>query len=103
MGEDGFCAGEDGLGEAGEAGDLDAVGFVGGAGEDFVEEDDFLVPLAHGDVAVGYGFSSICEVCELVVVGGEEGAAFDVVVEVLGDGPCDGEAVEGGGAAADLV
>ena len=101
--EDGFGAVEDGFGEAGEAGDLDAVGFVGGAGEDFVEEDDFLVPLADGDVEVGDGFAGVGEVGELVVVGGEEGAALDLVVEVLGDGPGDGEAVEGGGAAADFV
>ena len=38
-----------------------------------------------------------------MVVGGEEGAAADGVVQVLGDGPGDGEAVEGAGAAADLV
>ena len=82
---------------------MDAVGFVGGAGEDLVEEDDLLVPLADGDVAVHDGFAGVGEVGELVVVGGEEGAAFHLVVEVLGDGPGDGEAVEGGGAAADLV
>jgi hypothetical protein len=45
--EDFFGAGDDVFGEAGEAGDLDAVAFFGGAGEDLVEEDDLLVPLLH--------------------------------------------------------
>ena len=40
---------------------------------------------------------------ELVVVGGEEGAGADAVVEVLDGGPGEGEAVVGGGAAAHLV
>ena len=40
-----------------------------------------------------------------MVVGGEEGLGLDAggVVEVFGDGPGDADAVEGGGAAADLV
>ena len=36
-------------------------------------------------------------------MGGEDGAALDGVAEVFCDAPCDGEAVEGGGAAADFV
>ncbi len=32
----------------GEAGDLDAIAFFGGTGEDLVEEDDLMVPLPHG-------------------------------------------------------
>ena len=45
------------------------------------------------------------ELCEFVVVGGEEGAgtAGLVGVEVLDNGPCDGEAVVGAGAAANFV
>ena len=103
MGEDLFCAVDDGLGEAGEAGDLDAVGFISRSGEDFAEEDDVFIPLAHGDVVVRDGFLRVCEGAELVVVGGKEGAAFDFIVQVLGDGPGDGEAIEGGGAAADFI
>src|SRR6266481_9367385 len=36
-------------------------------------------------------------------VGGEEGARASVLLEMFDYGPSDGEAVEGGGAAADLV
>lgn len=72
--EDFGGAGDDGLGKAGEAGHLDAVAFVGGAGLDFAEEDDVFVPLADGDVVVLDGFFAGGEVAELVVVGGEEGA-----------------------------
>ena len=67
-------AGDDGLGESGEAGDLDAVAFVGGARLDFAEEDDVFVPFADGDVVVFDRFFAGGEVTELVVVGGEEGA-----------------------------
>ena len=101
--EDFLGAVDDGFGEARQLGDLDAVGFVGGAGEDFAEEDDVVVPFADGDVVVFDGALGVGEVAELVVVGGEEGAGLDGVVEVFGDGPGDGEAVEGGGAAADFV
>ena len=85
-GQDGFGAVEDFLGEAGEAGDLDAVGFVGGAGDDLAEEDDAVVPLAHGDAVVFHGGAAAGEGGEFVIVGGEDGAAADGVVEVLGDG-----------------
>ena len=45
----------------------------------------------------------IGELGEFVIVGGEERAGAGVFLEVLDDGPGDGEAVEGGGAAADFV
>lgn len=62
VGEDGFGALDDDFREAGEAGDLDAVAFVGGSGEDLVEEDDFLVPFPNGDVVVGDGAFGIGEI-----------------------------------------
>ena len=45
------------------------------------------------------------QICQLVVVGSEEGAGaqFWMVVDVLDDGPGDGETVVGAGATADLV
>jgi hypothetical protein len=33
---------------------LNAVGFIGSTGENFMEENDFFVPFADGDVVVGY-------------------------------------------------
>ena len=82
---------------------MDAVALVGGAGDDFAEEDDFVVPFADRDIAVGHSGAGAGEVGEFVVMGGEEGAAGCDVVEVLGHAPGDGEPVEGRGAAADFV
>ena len=103
IGQDFAGAFEDGFGEAGEARDLDAVALVGGAGDDFAEEDDVVVPFADRDVAVGHAGAGAGEVGELVVVGGEKRAATGDVVQMFGHAPGDGEAVEGGGAASDFV
>jgi len=43
---------EDRLGDACQAGDVDAVGAVGPSLDDAVEKDDLVLPLAHGDVQV---------------------------------------------------
>ncbi len=94
---------DDAAGEAGEAGDFDAVAFVGAAGFDVAEEDDFVGSFFHRDVDVFYGGQKFGEFGEFVIVGGEERAGAGVFLQVLDDGPGDGEAVEGGGAAADFV
>ena len=73
------------------------------AGENFSKEDDVVVPLANGDVEVSDGVLRVREGAKLVVVGGEQGAAFHDVVQVFGDGPGDGKSIEGGGAAPDFV
>ena len=101
--EDFGGAGDDGLGEAREASDLNTVAFVGRTRLDFAEEDDVFVPLADGDVVVLDRFFTGGEVAEFVIVGGEEGAGLGGVVEMLGDGPGDGESVEGGGAAPNFI
>ena len=102
-GEDDVCAVDDGGGEAGEAGDVDAVAFVGGAGDDAAEEDDGVALLADLNGVVFDAGEGGGEVGELVVVGGEKGTglALGRVVEVFDDGPGDGDAIEGGGTAAD--
>ncbi len=38
-----------------------------------------------------------------MVVGGEERAASDHIMQVLCDGPGDGQSIKGGGAAADFI
>ena len=101
--EDFLGAGDDRVWEAGESGDLDAVALVCAAGEDFSQEDDLVVPLADGDIEILHAAAGALEVGEFVVVGGEEGAAADFVVEVFGDAPGDGEAVECGCAASDFI
>lgn len=101
--ENGFSAGEHRLWKAGEASDLDAVGFICSTGEDFVEKDNFFVPFTHSNVAIDDSIAGVGEVGEFMVMGGEEGAAFDLVVQMLGDCPRDGETVESCGSAADLI
>ena len=90
-------------GHAGQPGDVDAVALVGAAGHDLVEEDDLALAFPDRDVGVAEPRLGLFELDQLVVVGGEEGAAADRVVDVLGDRPGQRDAVEGAGAAADLV
>ena len=68
-----------------------------------MEEDDVALPLRHPDRDVAEPRQLLGERRQLVIVGGEEGAAAVRLVQVLDRRPGDGEAVEGGGAAADLV
>ena len=103
VGQDFPCSLEDGLGETGQPRNLDAVALVGGAGDDFAEEDDVVVPFADCDVAISHTGAGAGEVGQFVVVGGEEGAAGGDVMKMLGHAPSDGEAVEGRGAPADFV
>src|SRR4029450_10328646 len=91
-------------GQAGEACDLDSERAVRAARLDLPQEDDAVLPLARRDVQVADAGDVGREVDELVVVRGEDRLGRGVATgEVLGDGPGDREAVEGGGAAADLV
>ena len=94
---------DDGFGEAGEAGDFDAVAFVGAAGFNAAKEDDFVGSFLDADVNIFDGRQKIGEFGEFVIVGGEESARARVRLEMFDDGPGDGETVEGGGAAANFV
>ena len=84
---------------------MNAVGFVGGAGHDFAQENNALVFFADEDVVIFDAGEGEGDVGQLVIVGGEQGFGFDagIVVQVFRHGPGDGNAVEGGGAAADFV
>ena len=101
--EDFAGAFHDGFGETGETGNFDPVTFVGGAGLNAAEENDFVGRFFHADVDVLDGGEKVGEFGEFVIVGGKEGARSGVLLEMFDDGPGDGEAVEGGGAAADFV
>ena len=82
---------------------MDAVGAVGGALGHLVQEHHVALPLLdpHGpaDQVVELGG----ERGQLVEVGGEQRAAAVDLVQVLDHRPGDREAIEGRGAAADLV
>ncbi len=64
------------LGHAREPRDVDAVAAVGAAFDDAVEEDDLVLPLAHGDVQVFHAGEAGREVGQLVVVRREERVAL---------------------------
>ena len=92
-------------GNAGEAGDVDAVGAVGSTGDDAVQEGDAVALFENVDARVVHARQLFGEDCQLVVVGGEEGAAVEVrrLVEVLDHRLGDRHAVVRRRAAADLV
>ena len=93
-----------GVGHAGQPRDLDAVALAGRAGDDAAQEDDVALPLAHRDRAVVDARLAARQVGQLVVVGGEQHQRpRRGIVQVLGHRPGDRDAVEGAGAAADLV
>ena len=89
--------------ESGESRYFDAVALACRAGLDGVQEDDSargFLPLTR---EVARGGRQLFGESELVVVGGEERARADALVQVLDDGPGEREAVVGAGAAADFV
>jgi hypothetical protein len=71
--KDGFGAVDDGVGESGEAGDLNAVGTIGGTFGDLTDEDDFVVPFFDNDGVVLEAVKGFGELGEFVVMGGERG------------------------------
>ena len=58
--------------QTGQPRDLDAVAAIGSAGENLVQEDDVVFPLARRDVEVDDAAEGVGEVGELVIVRGEE-------------------------------
>ena len=90
--------------EPGQPRHLDPEGAVRPARLDLVQEHHRLLPLAGGDVEVADSRQVRGQVHELVVMGGEDRfRPLGVVRDVLGHRPGDGEPIESGGAAPDLV
>jgi hypothetical protein len=69
-----------------QLGDVDPVGPVGDTGNDLVEEDDGTLPFLDLDCVAGQNAKPVCEFCEFMVVGGEQGSAADPVVTVIDTG-----------------
>ena len=90
-------------GKPGELGHLDAVGAVGGAGGDLVQEHHLALPFLHPHRGIVQAGQAGGERGQLVEMRGEQRAALIDVVQVLDRRPGDRQPVEGGGAAADLV
>ena len=73
-----------------------------------VQEHKGVAGLLHQHLSVGDVGQLACEGVEFVVVGGEDRAGADAAAlrgggQVLGHGPGEREAIEGGGAAADFI
>ena len=81
---------------------VNAVGPIGPAGLDAVQEHNFSLPLAYRDVEVADALGSLGNAGEFVVVRGEERTG-STSEKRFGDCPRQAQPVEGAGAAADLV
>ena len=89
--------------QAGKLRHMDAVGTVRRSGRHLVQEDHLTLPLLDPHAMAREGRKPLGQVGQLVIMGREEGAAAIDLVQVLDAGPGDRQAVESGGAAADLV
>jgi len=66
---------------------VDAVALVGAVFDDLAQEDELIVPLAHGDIEILQPRRARGEFGQLVVVRGERCLRADLVVQVFDDGP----------------
>ena len=62
-------------GQASDPGDVDAVAAVGGARDDAMKEDNLVLPFTDGYVQIGHAVVLLGQLCQLVVVRGEERSA----------------------------
>src|SRR5713226_9258229 len=79
--------------QAGQPGDVDAVGAVCSTRHHPVEEDDIRSVLSHCDVGIVDALEAVGQPGQLVIVGGKERARADVIVDVLYDGASNGQPV----------
>ena len=82
---------------------MDAIGTVGGARHHLMQEDDAVIPFAHLHRIGRHAVQPFAQRHHLVIMGGEQSAAFVGLMQMLRRRPGDGQAVIGGGAAPDLV
>ena len=82
---------------------LDPVTPVRGAGFDGIKEDDLVVVFHRVQVCILHRVHDFRQGRQFEVMGGEQGKSPDVVCQVSGAGPGQGQPVVSAGAAADLV
>ena len=82
---------------------MDAVGTIGGTRRHLMQEHDFVLPFLDPHGVRRQCGQAFLECAQFVEVGGKQRPAFVDVVQMFQRRPGDREAVEGGGAAADLV
>ena len=88
---------------AGECGDLQAIALVGGAVLHGVQKHDAVAVLHRVEVHVGAGGELVWQCGQFKVVRGEQRVGAELSGECVYAGPGECQAVEGAGAAPDLV
>ena len=84
---------------------MDAEGVLRAAALQLAQEDDLAVDFADADVEVLDARVGRLHLVQFVVVGGKEGTGLGslVFMDILYDGPGDGDAVVGAGSSAQFV
>ena len=105
VGENFLRAANDGFRQSREPRDVDPVGTIRRAGNHGAHENDFVVPLAHGDAVIFHSRELVGDARQLVIVRGKKRArtAVAVPVNVFGNGPRDRKSVVSRSAAPDFV
>ena len=103
VGEDFNGAVQDAGGDSGQTRDMDAVAFISTAGNQFVDKDDLVVPLADADIEVMNTGQPLGQLGQFVVVRGKESFGTALIMQILGDAPGQAQSVKGTGAAADFI
>ena len=98
-----FRAIQDFARQTGQPRDLNAVALVRAAGHDFAQENDLLVPFPHRDVEVDHSLPIHCQLGQLVIMGREERAGLDFVVQKFRHAPRNRQAIERRGPAPNLI
>ena len=82
---------------------MDSITLVRATRHDLTQKNNLIVPLTHRDVEIADATALLGEFGQLVIVGCEESARFDFVVEKFRHAPCDGQPIERGCSSADLI
>ena len=85
--QDVLGAGNDAVRQAGKPGHLDAIAAIRTALDNFPQENDFIIAFTNRDIGVADTLAVFRQCGKLMVMGGEEGAALNRVMQVFSDRP----------------
>ena len=91
--------------QSGHFGNVYTEGVIGPAGDDFPQENHFILLLFHGDVVVFHALELLLHDGQLVVMGGKQGFCPQLfpVRCMFQNGPGNGHAVKGRGTPSDFI
>ena len=89
--------------DSGKPCDMNPVAAVGRTGDDFMQEGDFVVPFAHGNVEIIDPRTGFGQIGQLVIMRCEKGPATDSLMQRFGNRPREGNPVVGTRSAPDFV